>query len=305
MTTLPLEDLRAAFGERLQENVSLARYTAARIGGPADALLAVHSADELAEAAGKLWELGAPFVILGGGANVLVSDAGVRQVVALNRAKAVHFDETTTPPTVWAESGASLGALARQAAQKGFSGLEWAGGIPGSVGGAVVGNAGAHGGEMASSLILADILQHDRGRQEWPVERLAFEYRSSLLKREPGQYVALAAKLRLAHGTEEEVSAKMDEFLAYRRKTQPPGASMGSMFKNPPEEYAGRLIDAVGLKGARVGSAEISALHANFFINLGQATAADVQALLNLARETVLKEFDIELELEIEMIGEW
>ena len=122
--------MKAAFGERLQEHIPLERFTAARIGGPADFLLEVTSADELAQAASLLWELELPFVVLGGGSNVLVSDAGVREVVILNRARRVHFDEQATPPTAWAESGANFGTLARQAARRGLAGLEWAAGIP-------------------------------------------------------------------------------------------------------------------------------------------------------------------------------
>lgn len=298
--------LLASFGDRLQTAAPLARYTAARVGGPADGLLEVRSADELAEAAAALWAAGAPFVILGGGSNVLVADAGVRGVVLVNRAKAVRFDEE---PSVWAESGANFGALARQAAQRGLSGLEWAGGIPGTVGGAVVGNAGAHGGDMAGNLIVAEILhytpQGTPTRETWPVEQLEYDYRTSRLKRGPGQDVILSATLRLQPSTPEAVQATMDTFVAHRRRTQPPGASMGSMFKNPPQDYAGRLIERAGLKGLRIGDAEISPLHGNFFINHGQATAADVLKLLRQARQKVAEQFGVELELEVELLGEF
>ena len=236
MAALDLSNLELKLGSlKLQKDIPLARYTAARVGGPADWLVEVGSAGELASVVSRLWQLDAPFIVLGGGSNVLVSDAGVREVVVINRARQVRFDEQAGSPAVWAESGANLGLVARQAAQRGLSGLEWAAGIPGTVGGAVFGNAGAHGGDMAGSLILAEILQHSEQFREpdtnsgepWQVERLAYAYRSSLLKRRPGKAVVLSALLRLEHSTPATVQARLDELVAYRRRTQPPGASMG------------------------------------------------------------------------------
>jgi len=162
--------LTEVFGERLQFDIPLARYTSARVGGPADALVEVESAEDLAKVARSLWKLAEPFMILGGGTNVLVSDAGVRSLVVLNHARQVRFDEQVTPPLVWAESGVNFGVLARQAAQHGLTGLEWAAGIPGSVGGAVFGNAGAHGGDMAGNLRVAEILHQSGEIESWPVE---------------------------------------------------------------------------------------------------------------------------------------
>jgi len=307
-----LQILQDAFGERLEINAPLARYSAARLGGPADALLAVRSSKELAEVAELCWRRCLPFVILGGGSNVLISDAGVRGLVVLNRARSVRFNENAVPPNVWAESGTNFGSLARQAAERGLAGIEWAAGVPGTLGGAVVGNAGALGGDMAGNLWLAEILHPvDMGqgdgyqREMWPSEKLEYSYRSSVLKRRPGQAVVLAAQLQLERSTPQEVQSRMEQLAAYRRNTQPPGASMGSMFKNPPGDFAGRLIEAAGLKGARIGDAQISPLHANFFLNLGRATATNIYELIHLARQTVAEEFAVELELEIEMLGEW
>jgi len=302
---LNLDALRAAFGDRLQENVPLANYTTARVGGPVDALLPVHSADELAQAVERFWELGAPFFILGGGSNVLVSDRGVHRVVILNRARNTRIDVRVEPPTAWAESGANFSALARQASLRGLSGLEWAAAIPGTIGGAVYGNAGAYGADTHSSLILAEILHPVTGREQWPVERLQYQYRSSLLKRDPIGAVILSATLRLAQSTKEEVQTRMENNTHHRRSTQPAGATMGSMFKNPPGDHAGRLIEAAGLKGTRTGSAQISPLHANFFVNLGEASANDIWALISTAREAVAKKFGVNLELEIELLGEF
>jgi UDP-N-acetylmuramate dehydrogenase len=312
-----LQPLREAFGDRLQLSASLARYTAARVGGPADGLLVVENAEDLAEAILRLWESGFPtpgrdLVILGDGSNVLVSDAGVRGVVVLNRARRVHFDEQADPPLIWCESGANLGRIARQAASRGLAGLEWAAGIPGTVGGAIYGNAGAYGGDMAGTLRVAEILHQGfwgspglPQREVCPVERLAFEYRSSLLKRRPGKAAILTAELAVAHSPAEIVQARIASLTGHRRRTQPPGASMGSMFKNPPGDFAGRLIEAAGLKGARVGAAEISPLHGNFFINHGQARAADIYALIQLAQETVSGRLGVNLELEIQLVGPW
>jgi UDP-N-acetylmuramate dehydrogenase len=312
-TSLPMTALSDVFGARLQIEVSLKRYTAARVGGPAQALVAVDNGHALVETASRLWEMGIPFIVLGSGSNILVSDAGVAGVVVLNNARQIRFEEQNQPATVWAESGASLGLVARQAAVHGLSGLEWAAGIPGTVGGAVVGNAGAHGSDMASSLVMAEILHPldtDRQtsqsilREEWQVEKLAYGYRTSILKRESGK-VVLAGRFRLGRSTPEAVRAAQEKFAEQRKRTQPPGASLGSMFKNPPGDYAGRLIEACGLKGARVGDAEISSLHANFFINRGQATASDVYALIQTARSMVAEKFGVNLELEIELIGRW
>ena len=316
LQTLDLHLLRQTFGVRLQEQASLARYTAARLGGQADALLEAESTQELVHAVSLAWEHQWPYLILGGGSNILVSDSGVRGLVILNRARQVRFDNTVQPPKVWAESGANFGLLARQAAQRGLAGLEWAAGIPGTLGGAVVGNAGAHGADLAGILLLAEILHPDSTAQqgefqrlEWPVEKLEYAYRSSILKRQILQErdrpspVVLAALLRLEHSTPEQVQARIDEYVAYRKLTQPPGASMGSMFKNPSGDYAGRLIEAAGLKGRKVGDAQISPRHANFIVNVGKARTADVLALMRLAQEEVKRKFGIDLEPEVHLIG--
>jgi UDP-N-acetylmuramate dehydrogenase len=323
MSMMMVEQLDAgalvkAFGESVQLQASMARYTAARVGGPADALLEVTSAQEMAETARVLWEMKVPFIILGGGSNVLISDAGIAGVVVLNRARKVRFEVIADHPQVWAESGANFGAIARQAAQRGLSGLEWAAGIPGTLGGAVFGNAGAHGSDMSTNLRVAEILHRHGEIETWPASRFAYTYRSSALKRAeqnqsktdarlPGSPVAivLSAILSLETSTPEAVHERMDTYLAHRRKTQPPGASMGSMFKNPPGDYAGRLIEAAGLKGVRIGQAEISALHANFFMNLGGASASDIHSLIQFARQAVADRYGVEMELEIELLGKW
>lgn len=300
---LPLEDLRRMFGEAVRENVPLAPYTSARIGGAADVLLTVKSLEELERAVGTLWGKGLPFFLLGGGSNILVSDRGVREVVVLNKAKALQFDGTEHPQ-VWAESGAGFGQLAQRAAGRGLSGLEWAATIPGTVGGAVYGNAGAFGGDVAHNLICAEVLTQ-AGRETWGVEKMGYGYRTSRLKRREEKAVVLAARFGLQSATKEAVSVKIAQFSARRKETQPPGASMGSMFKNPEGEHAGRLIEVAGLKGRRIGNAEISTVHGNFFINHDRTKASDVGALIRLAQDSVEEKTGVRLELEIELIGEW
>jgi UDP-N-acetylmuramate dehydrogenase len=299
-----LSDLRAAFGDRLQENAPLSGYTSARIGGPADALIFVRSAEELEHAVRTLWDLGLPCLLLGGGSNVLVSDKGVRGVVLVNRARTVKFHSQGEAPSVWAESGATLNDIAQRAARLSLSGLEWAASVPGSLGGAVYGNAGAFGGEMSANLISLDLLFRS-GRETWTVEKMEYGYRTSRLKRERPEVFILSATLKLAHGEMQAIQAVMAANTEKRRKTQPPGASMGSMFKNPPGDKAGRLIEAAGLKGTRIGNAEISSQHANFFINTDRTSAEDMRRLLQLAQKTVWEKFSVSLEPEIELVGEW
>jgi len=297
--------LRRVFGERLQEGISLARFTSSRTGGTADWLIQVRSAAELRRTAVRLWEMGERFRVLGGGSNVLVADAGVREVVVLNEARDVRFEAGDLTTRVTAESGASLGSLARRSADRGLTGLEWAATVPGTIGGAVVGNAGAHGGDVAGTLETAEILQPPDRAEPWPVERLEYAYRTSWLKRHPGQSVVLSAAFQLPASTPEVTRARVEANVEARQRTQPPGASWGSMFKNPPGDFAGRLVEAAGLKGTRIGQAEISRLHANFFLNDGGASAMDVAQLLLETRRRVREDSGVDLELEIELLGDW
>jgi len=298
-------DLRSTFGDRLQENVPLSGYTAARIGGPADALVFARSANELALTAEKLWKLDVPFLLLGGGSNVLVSDKGVRGAVIINRARLIKFNSQAEPPSLHAESGVTPGNIAMRAARLGLAGFEWAATLPGSLGGAVYGNAGAFDGDISRNLISLEIIHRQHGRQDWPVAKMEYGYRTSVLKREHIPAVILSAQVALKHGNLQDIQEKTKQFSEHRRKTQPIGASMGSMFKNPPGEKAGRLIEAANLKGKRIGNAEISTQHANFFINHGQTRAEDIKALIELAQNAVARKFGLELELEVELVGEW
>src|SRR5688500_3089015 len=299
----PIDVLYAKLGDKVKENVLLAPYTSARIGGPADILVVADDVAELVRIVKLLWKHEMPFTILGGGSNVLVSDKGIRGVVVLNRAKAVRF-HSGDQPSVTVESGVVFSNLAHRCASKGYAGLEWAATVPGTVGGAVYGNAGAFGGDMSGNLIWAEALT-ENGRERFTAEQMTYGYQTSILKRAELDAIVLAAELSLKNSIKEEATVKIEQFSAHRKATQPPGASMGSMFKNPNGDYAGRLIEAAGLKGVRIGNAEISPLHGNFFINREDTKAEDILALIQLVQETVKKKHGVELELEIELIGEW
>jgi UDP-N-acetylmuramate dehydrogenase len=305
MNPATLAEMRATFGDRMQENAPLSGYTAARIGGPADVLVFVRKVDDLVQTAGKLWGMDVPFILLGGGSNVLVSDRGVRGVVIINRTRLLKFDSQAEPPTVHAESGVTPNEISQRAARLGLAGFEWASAIPGSVGGALYGNAGAFDGDVAGNLISVEVFHRQQGRQTWAAKRMEYGYRTSLLKRTHPPIIILSAELALKRGDHQAIQSKMEKFSTRRRLNQPPGASMGSMFKNPPGDKAGRLIEAAGLKGKQIGNATISTQHANFFINNGQTKAADMRALIELAQKNVLDQFGIPLELEVELIGEW
>jgi len=299
----PIDVLYAKLGDKVKENVSLAPYTSARIGGPADVFITADTAPELGRIVKLLWKNEIPFTLLGGGSNVLVSDKGVRGVVVLNRAKGVKF-HIGDQPTVTVESGVVFSNLANRCASKGFAGLEWAATVPGTIGGAVYGNAGAFGGDVSGDLISTELLT-ENGKVMFTVAEMGYGYRTSVLKRVELKAIVLSAEFALKNSTKEEVTVKIQQFSAHRKATQPPGASMGSMFKNPTGDYAGKLIEAAGLKGTRIGNAEISPLHGNFFINHANTKAEDIRALIQLVQKTVKEKQGIDLELEVELIGEW
>jgi UDP-N-acetylmuramate dehydrogenase len=300
-----LDPLKEKFGDQFKAEDSLARYTVARLGGPAEGVLRVKSRDDLLWAVRWIHGAAIPWFILGGGANVLASDAGFRGLVIVNMARGSTINGETG--LVEAESGVNLSTLARRCMASGLAGLAWCVSVPGSVGGAVVNNAGAHDGDMAGSLIDAEVL--DLTTKEigvWTAAQMNYDYRYSALKGTRGRYVVISARLQLEPGHDSaELNAKADSFVAHRKQTQPPGASLGSMFKNPPGDYAGRLIDAAGLKGHQAGGVQISPLHGNFFVNIGGGTAADYGALIELAQTTVREQFGVTLELEIERVGDW
>jgi UDP-N-acetylmuramate dehydrogenase len=300
---------REIFGEAFKVGEPIARYTSARVGGPAELFVMVENATELQLAAELAYAQRLPFVVLGGGSNVLVADNGIRGLVILNRARDVRFRHTGLSVVCTAESGMNLSSLARQCIAKGLAGLEWAVSVPGTVGGAVVGNSGAHGGDMAANLLSATIWEPGNGPRIYSNEEMEYGYRHSTLKLEQAadspRRIVLSAELELKPEAVDVLIARADGFVAKRKESQPGGASMGSMFKNPENYYAGYLIEAAGLKGFRSGGAMISEKHANFFVNDEGATAEDVRLLIAEAWNTVREKFGVEMELEVELLGEW
>ncbi len=303
------EIVREALGDKVLINETLSRHTSFRIGGPADLFVTVEDIRELCKVIALAREIGIPYFILGGGTNILVSDKGVRGLVVANRARNAWFGDGDREDILHAESGASLSHLARQAIRRSLGGLEWAVGIPGTVGGAIVGNAGAYSESMADVLWKVSVLDERGQVQSVGVGGLGLGYRTSRFKgpgiREGGQEVILSAEMALIYKPRRWMERMVEARMAQRKATQPSMPSAGSVFKNPPGDFAGRLIEAAGLKGHRVGDAWISEKHANFIVNLGWAKADDVRQLIELVQDTVWNRFKVRLELEIELVGEW
>jgi UDP-N-acetylmuramate dehydrogenase len=305
-----MDRFRESFGDEFQADEPVAKYTTAGLGGPADMLVTVRTVPELVEVVTLARRQSIVYWVLGSGSNVLVSDAGMRGLVIRNRATGVSFWHNGSGVVMRAESGANLSGLARQCTSRGLGGLEWSVGIPGTVGGAVVGNAGAHGGDTAGSLRRVTILDTDLEARDYTPADMGYGYRSSALKlahkgRGDSGRVVLAADFHLKSAPVEELEVAVKAILEQRQQSQPPGSSMGCMFKNPPGDHAGRLIDQAGLKGSRVGGAEVSPVHANFFVTQPGATAEDVRKLMARVWHAVHDRFGVELEPEVELIGEW
>ena len=243
-------------------------------------------------------------MVWGRGTNLLVADGGYRGLVIMNRCLGQGLDRTSR--RVYAEAGVVLARLARQTAKLGSGGLEWAVGIPGTMGGAIVNNAGAYEGEIAGVVQRVSIL--DRGGQirELVPEELALGYRTSRFKGATDKSdIILSAELQLVPEETDVLKERMQRFTAARQAAQPRERSAGSVFKNPPGRSAGQMIEEAGLRGTRIGDAQISQQHANYIINTGRAKALEVLNLINLAKERVHHLFGVELELEIELIGDW
>ncbi|OAI39202.1 hypothetical protein AYO38_01675 [bacterium SCGC AG-212-C10] len=281
----------------------LSRHTTFGIGGPADYFVAVRDAASLAAVATIAREAGEPLFILGSGSNILVADGGIRGIVVDNRARAETWSDDGL--TVRVESGTSFAGFSRKACRQGKDGLVWAVGIPGTLGGAVVYNAGAYGGCLADVLTRARL--QDEGGDAWiDAEGLGLVYRGSVFTR--GQFagkVVLEAELRLTTGDSKELLARAAAYDGKRLTAQPRGRNAGSMFKNPPQQPAWKLIDAVGLRGATRGDAAISDLHCNFFVNYGNARAEDVAWLVHEAERRVREQYGVELEREVAFVGAW
>ena len=288
----------------LQQQVSLRDYTTWKVGGPAQWLAEPTAIDELL--AQLIWAAseGVERRCIGAGSNLLVADAGLQGLtVCLRRLQGSQLDAGSG--LVEALAGEPIPSLARKAAKAGLAGLEWAVGIPGTVGGAAVMNAGAQGGCIAERLQSVKVVDPDRPDQtiELQAQDLDYAYRHSRLQQEP--WIVVSARLRLEPGQDPSVvSQRTSANLHSRTSTQPyQQPSCGSVFRNPEPHKAGQLIEALGLKGQRIGDAQVSPIHANFIVNCGSASAADIWSLIELVQQTVEEAHAIRLQPEVKRLG--
>jgi len=317
--------LRELLGAGLQTDEPMARHTTLRVGGPARWFWGASDVEQLADVLRACAERDIPYLFIGHGSNLLMSDAGCDGLVIQNRCKATRIGEQTE-----AESGVSFGSLFTQTARAGFAGLEWAIGIPGTVGGALVSNAGAYRGNIGPLVSSVRVFEDGEDKRVGP-EWMEFSYRDSRLRRlaeqgaEIGRTVILSCALHLTeHGEPEAILARAKEYQAQRRAKQPYAPSAGSFFKNVTDPElaarvpglsegmraagvvpAGFLIEACGLKGLREGGAEASEKHANFLINAGGATAADLRTLAQRVKARVRDAFGVTLCEEVLYVGDW
>ncbi len=299
------ERLISFLGERLRFAVPLTRYTSFRVGGPAEVFAEPGTLAELQTLVALLHQESVPYFLLGGGTNILISDKGIRGVV-IKLGEGFNYscwEEGGDTAHVWVGAGRSLGRFVREAVGKGYGGVEFAEGIPGSAGGGLLMNAGAFGGELSRVVEALSGVCTDGTQVRLPGDRLGFAYRRTALP--PGLIVA-EIEFRLQRTRQEVLLAAMLEAQRKRQQTQPHGyPNAGSIFKNPPGAYAGRLIEAAGLKGLTRGGAQVSERHANFIVNTGAASAAEVRQLLEQIQQAVWEKNQVWLEPEVRLVGEW
>jgi UDP-N-acetylmuramate dehydrogenase len=302
-------DIQRRIGVKTSRDEPLARFTTMRVGGPADLFATVHNAHELRAIVRFARARELPHTLLGRGSDVVIADAGIRGLVIQVRAEGSrHDDERYT-----AEAGVPMARAATETQRAGLTGLEFGLAIPGTVGGAVWANAGAHDSDIAGVVESARVLGADGTEAVVPAEDLALEYRSSRFKELPAgtpvdgpRDIVLDATFRLASADPDTIKARLDEIRRWRQAHQPLGMpSAGSVFRNPDGDSAGRLIDAAGLKGLRIGGAVVSEKHANFIVNDQRGTASDVRRLAERVRREVRERAGVELVLEVEFLGDW
>ena len=296
-----LDAAAARAGVELRADVPLAPLSTLRVGGPADRFAEAHTTEELLTLLRLSRDAGVPWFVLGNGSDLVVADAGVRGLVIRNRARAATVEGTE----LTADGGAPMAMLVKRCTSAGLAGLEFGISIPGTLGGAVWANAGAHGGETRDVVEWVEAWDPTEDSiQRLSAADCAFAYRESRFKH--SSEVVLRAGLGLAAGEPDRIAALVAEHQALRVATQPlADQNAGSVFRNPAGDHAGRLIDAAGLKGTRVGSAAVSTLHANFIVTDRGGRAADVRALGDLVRDAVDERFGVRLEYEIEFVGDW
>ncbi|KMY49357.1 UDP-N-acetylmuramate dehydrogenase [Peribacillus loiseleuriae] len=296
-----IEKLKQMEVGKVRENEPLANHTTMKVGGPADIFIEPSSLENLEKTMEIIKENNIEWRAIGRGSNLLVSDQGIKGAVIKLGKGLDSLKIEGTDITVGA--GFSLVSLSVQISRKGLSGLEFASGIPGSVGGAVYMNAGAHGSDISKVLKKAYILFDDGTLQWLSAEEMEFSYRTSTLqKKRPG--IVLAAVFQLKTGNREEIVSAMQNNKNYRKETQPyDKPCAGSIFRNPLPQYAGQLVQDAGLKGHVIGGAKISEMHGNFIVNTGEGSAEDVLALIQHVKNTVYEIFGVKLETEVEIIG--
>lgn len=298
-------EIARRIGVRAERGASLARLTTMRVGGPADLLVTAHNAFELRGLVRFARARGLPYFILGRGSDIVVSDRGVRGLVILVKAEGTRIDGDRYT----AGAGVAMARAATETQKAGLSGLEFGLAIPGTVGGAIWANAGAHGSEVAGVLESADLLLADGTERSVPAAEMGFAYRESRLKRGTGTGVeiVLGGTFRLTPAEPEVIRERLAEIRRWRQAHQPLGLpSAGSVFRNPPQGLsAGARIDAAGLKGLRIGGASVSEKHANFIVADRSATAADVRRLAEHLHATIQAIDGIDLVFEIEFVGDW
>jgi len=298
-------ELERRLGLRAERDALLAEHTTMRVGGPADLLVTVRDRFTLRGVVRLARSKGWPLRILGRGSNVVISDAGARGITLLNRSADVTVDAASG--TISADSGLSMAKLSTLAAEAGLTGAEFTLAIPGNLGGAVWANAGAHGGEMSQIVQRVLVMRPDGSEVELTPDALNLSYRHSRFKEVIGRgEVILGATVLLRAGDPAEIKAQLEEIRRWRREHQPLGIpSAGSVFRNPPEgRSAGALIEAAGLKGRAIGGAEVSTMHANWILNRGGATAADIRELHDLCIREVRETSGVTLTSEIQFIDE-
>jgi len=296
-----LNELVALNIGKVKENEPLANHTTMKIGGPADLFIEPSSVENLKTVMTVIEKHGLPWRAIGRGSNLLVSDKGIEGAVIKLSSGMDHLEINETSITVG--GGHSLVSLSTLISKQGLAGLEFASGIPGSVGGAVYMNAGAHGSDISKIVTKAHIL-FDDGKMEWlSNQEMGFSYRTSVLqKTRPG--IVVEAVFDLVKGDRAAIVAQMQKNKDYRKETQPwnfPCA--GSIFRNPLPNYAGKLIETAGLKGFSIGGAKISEMHGNFIVNAGGATAENVLALIQHVKDTIFSLYEVKMETEVEIIG--
>ncbi len=294
-------DIARRVGVRASRAEPLAKMTTMRVGGPADLFAVAHNPFELRGLVRFARGRGIPVTLLGRGSDLVISDAGIRGLVISVKSEGTRVDGTRLE----AGAGVAMARAATEAQRVGLTGLEYGLAIPGTVGGAVWANAGAHGGETASVVESAAVLLADGSEAVLPASELGFGYRHSRFKDAPAE-VILAATFRLSPDDPAAIAGRLDEIRRWRREHQPLGMpSAGSVFRNPPGDSAGRLIDSLGLKGRRIGGAVVSEKHANFIVNDQRGTASDVRRLAEAVQAEVRDRLGIDLAFEIVFAGDW